>query len=209
MKSILANPPRQLQQIAISQILFDHSEWVTLWGFHYDGDHPVPCDFVIDFELLNKLLRYSGAVGDEVQMQLVSAIERGIEEPSVVDLQVHYGSPVKLDACRLHVSQAMEKTSDGGWRSSAHCLFIDAVHPRFEVLPPAVSTTISRDANLDLCVDVLARCYDLYQGYLELEFDATTAQAMAGLSDDLRYRMAYLAWKDRGNQTLGMGASVD
>lgn len=202
MKSTLANSPLYLQQIAVSQILFDHSEWVTLWGFQYDQKGPVPCDFIIDFDLLNKILRYSGKTGDELQMQLVEHIERGIQEPSVVDVEALYGEPVLLDACRLRVSCAMEQAKDGSWQASPHCLFIDAVHPRFEVLPPADAQTLRRDDSLDMCVEVLARCYSLYQGYLELDFDAETAQAMAGLADDLRYRMAFLAWQEKGQPEI-------
>jgi hypothetical protein len=188
------NLPQSLDEIIIGQIIFDTSEWVSLWGFAVRQGRKTRMDFVLTFDNLNKLLRLSGEVGDRVQMLVVERLEKGTEEPSVVDLEAAFGAPVRFAGCRIDVSETGIKDEQGQWREDPSCLSIDQVHPRLETVSPALTKPSVCKQNLSTCIDVLAVSYELYLGYQELGFDEETALKKAELEDDLKFRMAYYAW---------------
>lgn len=186
--------PSRLEEMAIGQIVFDHSEWVSLWGYMGGRDKHHRMDFILNFETLNKLLRLSGSQGDRIQMLLVERLEKGVEEPSVIDLEELYGSPLVLDQCSLEVSVTWVQDGDGGWKEDPGCLSIDEVSPLLEKKAPVLSPRAQCKQNFSRCVEQLTRSYALYLGYLELDMDEATALRKAGLEDDLKFKMAYYAW---------------
>ncbi|GAA4320456.1 hypothetical protein [Compostibacter hankyongensis] len=48
------------------------------------------------------------------------------------------------------------------------------------------------------CLEVLSEPYRLYLGYLELDFEEAEALRLAGLEEDMKFRLAYYAWKQAG-----------
>lgn len=188
------NLPRQLDEILIGQIIFDHSEWVSLWGYMVIDGHKEKMDFVLSFDLFNKLLRLSGEVGDGIQMLLVEKLEAGIEEPAIIDLVEQYGRPQVLNCCRLEVGITGIERKEGGWMEDPHCLSIEEVIPLVEKATSQPSRQLLCKQNLAVCNGVLANLYKLYLGYRELGFDEEAALQKAELADDLKFKMAYFAW---------------
>lgn len=187
--------PERLKEIAISKIIFDHSEWVSLWGEMIDQGKKSRMDFLLNFDTLNKLLRLSGKTGDKIQMLLVDKIEKGIEEPSIIDLEELFNGPVTIDQCDLEVSPTWIKDETGEWKEDHTCLSIDHVSPLLEKKKQVLSAEALYKQNFFECVEVLKRSYELYLGYQEIDMDEETALQMAGLEDDLKFKMAYYAWK--------------
>src|SRR5690242_8508891 len=182
MNKIQESRYRQISSVAIAQIIFGHSEWVTLWGTLTEGGIRRKMNFVIDFETLNRWLRFSGKTGDDIQMQLVSRLEEGISEPSVVDLEALYGRALALESCRLTVCHPKNQLKNGEWEEDRDSLFID------EVEPLIAQKRLLRDPknqcreNLKKCEELLSRSYELYLGYLELEFSEEEALRKAELN---------------------------
>lgn len=191
----IAKMPRRLQQITVSQIIVDHSEWVSLWGHTVWEDHPVRMDFILTFEMLNKLLRFSGQPGDRIQMLLVEQLEQGLQEPSILDLETLCGAPLTLTGCVLSVSPTGIRNESGQWQTDPRCLSIDEVLPRLQKQKTEVSPDHLCHDNLSKCTEVLVRLYALYLGYLELGFEEENALSHAELADDLKFKMAYYAWQ--------------
>lgn len=191
----LDNKPRKVDHIGISRIIFDHTEWVSLWGFKMTAGRPEPMDYIINFERLNKLLRLSGQEGDRIQMLIVEKLEHGVEEPSIIDLEDEFGQPVLFNHCLLEVSPTWSENQSGQWEQDRQCLSIDAVYPLLEKRKRTLSRQTKYRQTLIACEDILAESYALYLGYLELEIEEETALQMAGLEDDLKFKMAYYAWK--------------
>lgn len=186
--------PEQLDEILIGQIIFDHSEWVSLWGYMICEGKKEKMDFVVSFELFNKLLRLSGEEGDRIQMLVVEKIEHGIEEPTVIDLEDKYGQPLHLNQCRLEVGVTGVEKKEGGWMEDPSCLSIEAVTPLIDKVQGQPSHQLLCRQHLTICHRLLANSYKLYLGYRELGFDDETALQKAELMDDLKFRMAYYAW---------------
>jgi hypothetical protein len=46
-------------------------------------------------------------------------------------------------------------------------------------------------------MEMLHKSYELYLGYIELEFDEDAARKKSDLADDLKFTLAYYAWKER------------
>src|SRR5690625_3257296 len=93
-----------IDHIGIDHILFDHSEWVTLWGFILEKGKKISKDYLISFEQFNELLRLSGEEGEKIQMLLVEKMEEGIEEPSVIHLKDAIGHAAFFNRCTLTIT---------------------------------------------------------------------------------------------------------
>lgn len=191
----LSKLPRQIEEIAISKIIFDRSEWVSLWGSMTHRGQKSHKDFILNFDTLNKMLRLSGKTGDKIQMLLVEKLEKGIEEPSIIDLEEIFHEPLAIDQCQLEVSITWIKDKTGEWKEDPTCLSIDHVSPLLEKKRPVLSAQSLYKQNISKCMEVLKRSYELYLGYQEIDMDEESALQMAGLEDDLKFKMAYYAWK--------------
>lgn len=187
--------PQQVDAIAISQIVFDRSDWVTIWGYLIKDGTRLKMDFLLTFDMLNKLLRLSGDTGDKVQMLIVEKLERDLEEPTVLDLEELFGKAPYFDGCRIEVSNTGIQDEKGRWTTDSHCLSIDDVSPKWEVRVPALTSGYLCKQNLSKCTELLCGLYELYMGYKELGFDEESSIENAGLGDDLKFKMAYYAWE--------------
>lgn len=189
------NIPRYVNAIAVSQIIFDHSEWVSLWGYVISHKKMLRMDFILDFNTLNKLLRLSGETGDKVQMKLVEKFEQGLKEPTVLDLEAIFGQPQVFDSCRMEVSKTGMQDKEGRWRTDPNCLSVDEVFPKLQATSPLLAASYLYKQNLSKCNELLSGLYALYLGYKELGFDEESAIKNAELEDDLKFKMAYYAWE--------------
>ena len=186
---------RQIDHIGIQRIIFDRTEWVTLWGFILVDGHKKPMDYLLNFERLNKLLRLSGEEGSRIEMLLVEKLEKKLEEPTIIDLEALFGRPAFFNQCLLEVSPTWSVDADGRRELVMSCLSIDGVYPLLGKKQQTLSSQTQYRQSLIACEEQLAASYALYLGYLELEMDEEAALRMADLQDDLKFKMAYFAWK--------------
>jgi len=185
--------------IALRQIVMDQTEWVTLWGYQLGEQIPLKTDYVLEFETLNKLLRLHGDLGDEIQMLLVERLEGGLETAQVVDIEQIFGMPALLDRCRLRGYHPEQEVAPGHWEENPRITLIEdlvTVAPR-----PMDKKNLYRQ-NYYKCLRLLIKSYKLYLGYLELDFDEATAMEKAGLKDEVKFKMAYYAWKISNGETI-------
>lgn len=183
-----------LDHIGIQNILIDHTEWVTLWGFILKDGKKINKDFLISFNQLNELLHLSGEEGSDIQMLIVEKIESGLEQPSIINLSEAFGQPVFFNHCILKVKPTWLQ-NEANQRIRTNCLFIEAVYPPESHKPQALTKHAQLRQSLIDCESQLAEDYALYLGYLELDFKEDAALKHAHLEDDLKFKMAYYAWK--------------
>ncbi|HVB04134.1 MAG TPA: hypothetical protein VNE41_10510 [Chitinophagaceae bacterium] len=184
----------EIRGITVRQIVIDQTEWVTLWGCVSVEQKKNKMNFMLEFDILNKLLRYNGEVGDEIQMLLVERLEGGVKGPQVLDLEAMFGMAAVLDCCPVKVYHPQQEVRPGQWQEDPKSLVVDEV-----ILPgvkkqPADERTLYR-RNFNKCIRLLVISYRLYLGYLELDFNQEEAQEKADLQDSVKFRMAYYAWK--------------
>jgi hypothetical protein len=180
------------QAISIGQIILDDSNYLTFWGYLQREDGWHRCDFVADYDVLNDMLRYAGHKNDAVQMAIVQQLEDMRQIPEVIDLEAKLGEAVIFEKMSFRLSRPRYKRH-GNWveYSEGECYYIEKVMPQ----PVKEAGEGKYEQQIDQCMLLLGKCYELYQGYLELDFEEGEARRKADLEDDMKYTLAYCAWK--------------
>ena len=181
------------EAISISQIILDESNYLTFWGNIRKEDGWHRCDFITNYDVLNDMLRYGGHQNDGIQMSIVQHLEDMRNIPEVIDLEAGRGEAVVFDNLSFQFSRPRLQ-QHGKWieYTEGECYYITKVTPK-----PAVETAQEPQQQIDQCLALLGKSYELYLGYLELEFEDAAARLEANLTDDLKYTMAYHAWKQQ------------
>ncbi|UYQ92271.1 hypothetical protein MKQ68_19480 [Chitinophaga horti] len=179
--------------ISVGQIILDNSHYLTIWGYLQTADGWKRCDFVTNYEVLNNMFRAMEEKSEAVQMAIVQKLEQMQDGPELIDLEAQFGAPVVFDNIRFSLSKP-HYTREDEWVDyvNEYCFYIDSA----EVLPAPAAPYTEEIGN---CMSQLAQCYSLYLGYLELEFDEASARQDAALTDDVKFTLAYYAWKQEGN----------
>ena len=180
------------QAISVGQIILDDSNYITIWGNLQQGENWTRCDFVTTYDILNTMLRYVQDRNDAVQMTIVKKLENMQQIPEIIDLEAELGSAVVFDNMNFSLTRPGH-LEQGEWieYTDGECYYIEEVTP----LIPVKNKQFEK--KIDQCMDVLFMSYELYLGYLELDFDEDGARLKADLADDLKYTLAYYAWKER------------
>jgi hypothetical protein len=180
------------QAISIGQIILDDSNYLTCWGHLQKADGWHRCDFVTSYEVLNTMLRHLQDRSDAVQMTIVHKLENMRQIPEMIDLEAELGSAVVFDNMNFSLTRPGHR-EDGNWieYTKGECFYIE------EVTPLKTNKTRQYVNKIDHCMGMLYKSYDLYLGYLELDFEEDAARQRADLEDDLKYTLAYYAWKER------------
>ncbi|HEY1163536.1 MAG TPA: hypothetical protein VGE90_00180 [Chitinophaga sp.] len=181
------------EAISISQIILDESNYLTFWGNIRKEDGWHRCDFITNYDVLNDMLRYGGHQNDGIQMSIVQHLEDMRNIPEVIDLEAGRGEAVVFENLTFQFSRPRLQ-QHGKWieYTEGECYYITKVMPK-----PAVETVQEPQQQIDQCLALLGKSYELYLGYLELEFEDAAARLEANLTDDLKYTMAYHAWKQQ------------
>lgn len=180
------------QAISIEQIILDDSNYLTFWGHIQKEDGWHRCDFVTNYEVLNTMLRHVQDMGDTVQMTIVQKLEDMRQIPEMIDLEAELGAAVVFNNMNFYISRPGRR-EQGNWVefTDGECYFIERVAAIPVVNPPHYGQQI------DSCMEILYKSYELYLGYMELDFEENAARQKADLADDMKYTLAYYAWKER------------
>lgn len=180
------------EAISISQIILDESNYLTFWGNIQREDGWHRCDFITNYDVLNDMLRLGAHQNDGIQMSIVQHLEDMRNIPEVIDLEAGRGEAVVFDNLSFQLSRPRLQ-QHGKWieYTEGECYYITKVTPKPAVEIPA------HEQQIDQCLALLGKSYELYLGYLELDFEDAAARQEANLTDDLKYTMAYHAWKQQ------------
>ncbi|MRG48720.1 hypothetical protein GFS24_26650 [Chitinophaga sp. SYP-B3965] len=178
--------------IKVGQIILDDSHYLTCWGYLETETGWRKCDFVTSYDVLNTMIRAIEDKSEAVQMAIVQKLETMQQVPEIIDFEAQLGEPVLFDNLLFHLARP-EFAQEGEWMEYANdsCYFIRKAEP--------CSKAEAYNRSVDKCMDALVKNYELYLGYLELEFDEPAARQQADLEDDMKYSLAYYAWKQGGN----------
>ena len=192
MKQVNTATVHTYQVISIGQIILDESNYLTFWGHVQQADGWHRCDFVTTYDVLNTMIRFVKDRSDAVQMTIVKKLEDMSQIPEIIDLEAELGAPVVFDDMEFKLTRPGFR-EHGHWieYTEGECWYIE------QVIPQPLVKTRKYEKKVDQCMDVLYMSYELYMGYLELDFDEESARIKADLADDLKYKLAYYAWKER------------
>lgn len=190
MKKVSVNIAREKEVTAIKvgQIILDDSHYLTCWGYLETAEGWRKCDFVTNYDVLNTMLRAIEDKSEAVQMAIVQQLECMGDKPEMIDFEAQLGEAVLFDNLRFHLTSPRFDGFEADLDDAAgSCFYIRKAEPctRAEAFQHKV----------DQCMQTLGKHYELYLGYLELDFDEEAARQHAELGDDMKYTLAYHAWK--------------
>ncbi|AWO01047.1 hypothetical protein DLD77_04705 [Chitinophaga alhagiae] len=174
--------------IKVGQIILDDSHYLTCWGYLQTETGWRKCDFVTNYEVLNTMLRAIEDKSEAVQMAIVQKLENMEQIPEMIDFEAQLGKAVTFDNLRFYLSRPQfQPGSDYLEYTGDSCYYIRKAE--------YCSSAELYAGRIDQCMLTLHKNYELYLGYLELEFEENEARAAANLDDDMKYTLAYYAWK--------------
>ncbi len=190
MKRISVNSTtfQEATAIKIGQIILDDSHYLTCWGYLETEQGWRKCDFVTNYDVLNTMLRAIEDKSEAVQMAIVQKLETMENIPEMIDFEAQLGTPVIFDNLRFELARPqMQPGNEWTDYGSDSCYFIREAAP--------CTSAEAYQLRIRQCMHTLYTNYELYLGYLELEFDERSARQQADLEDDMKYTLAYYAWK--------------
>lgn len=190
MKKVSVNiaKEKEVTAIRVGQIILDDSHYLTCWGYLETADGWRKCDFVTNYDVLNTMLRAIEDKSEAVQMAIVQKLEHMESIPEMIDFEAQLGEAVLFDNLRFHLtSPHFEGNNEWEDYTGDRCFYIRKAEP--------CTREEAYQHKVDLCMQALGKHYELYLGYLELDFDENSAREHADLQDDTKYTLAYHAWK--------------
>ena len=193
MKATFVKTDFKVQAFAITKIMFDDSDLVSLEvNVRLGADFMTTC-FLFSFALFNDLLRFSGQQGEQLQL-LVSDLLLGKEPgPYCIDRKLN---PIVISSCQLELAYIIEQDSS--------CLSVESLQPISLIQQARNLRANIRDfANVQLqpgesfnqALQEMATMYRYFQGLLELNLTEEHAREKSGLQNDKLFQLAFNASK--------------
>ena len=205
-----------LQEIFISEIIFDESESVTIFGYLPDqkNDELVRWDFLCSFSLLTDILLFANEQGDYLIKTISEKLSTKLEIPTVIEVESVYGKPLIIDSLIFQVYKPYEK-ENGVWQPvDDTCVVIDSIESKekflFEKSEKYISKLIDGEITTDLLDEALGNLKqnpneeqlsdyliildNAFKYYLQLfkkDFTEKESRKRSGLNDELLYRIAF------------------
>jgi hypothetical protein len=182
----------KVQAFAMNKVVFDDSDLVSVSAKTRIGNELLDVTFLFTFSKFNDLLRFSGEVGEKLQL-LVSdkLLSRSDERPYFIDLMEN---PLVFSVCQLNLSYLIE--------ADKSCLGVEDVSPLSYLQQAKNLRSNIRDFNhvqlenksqLNQALTEIAKMYRYYVGLKELNLNDNAAREKAGLQNDKLFKMAFCA----------------
>lgn len=206
-----------LNEIYISEIVFDQSENISLFCYLLDeGQNKlVRWDIFSDFTFLTDILLFSGEDGEVIIKIISEKLSEEFEIPTVIDIENLFSKPLYVDSFIFKVYKPQEKDANGNWHPiNDNNLYMDSMEIKEEFLTRQPDAYIAKikdgeiiydlleEALSNLSIDpyqkqlneylnVLDNSFKYYTILLNKEFTEKEARRRSGLSDELLYRIAF------------------
>ncbi|WP_157962677.1 hypothetical protein [Chitinophaga deserti] len=173
--------------IKVGQIILDDSHYLTCWGYLQTPEGWRKCDFVTNYDVLNTMLRAIEDKSEAVQMAIVQKLEHMEQIPEIIDFEAQLGEAVLFDNIAFRLERPQFSSGEWADYTNDDCYYIRQAEP--------VTPAEAYARGVEHCMQALGKSYELYLGYLELEFDEDSARKQADLADDMKYTLAYYAYR--------------
>lgn len=121
-----------LNQIIIDQIVFDQTEYATIFGYIFNTytGKLINWDFVLHFNILTDILLFAKEEGEIVIKDVSDKIQKGIDPPTITDVCELTGQPLAVNNLCLKVYKPEEQN-----KSSDNFYMIESIIPIQKLLP--------------------------------------------------------------------------
>jgi hypothetical protein len=202
MKTNTATPDFDINGFSATHIIFDNSNYATIWAKCRIANKLQEVHFVMSFDKLNDLMRFSGVHGEKILLRMVDEMMQCAEPPYMIAFKDIITTEVAFTAVRLKVSATNMISPSQAFTND--CLFVEEVWP-INIIQQAKnlvqhakdfkSITVVSDAVLHTSLMQLKDMYGFYLGLLELDIAETACRNKASLTDDRLFAMAKSSWE--------------
>jgi hypothetical protein len=185
---------------SVSHITFDHSHYATLWAKCSIDQKLVDVNLIFPFQHLNNLMRFSGSIGETIQLAMIDEMMTAVTPPYQIILQNILGHDAIFASCNITATQAI---STDQMYENALCLVVNDVTP-ISIIQQAknLSTVVKHfpeasivtKGNNTTSLEQLKKMYNYYLGLLELDIKEDAAKDKAQLTDHRLFVMAHAAY---------------
>jgi hypothetical protein len=181
----------EIQALQLTQIIFDESDLVSLKGKMRIKEQIEEVDLLLSFKQFNDLLRFTGQIGEELQLEISDKLDSNDKSLYVIDLT---NKEVVFTTVKLKISLLTQEDN--------HTYVVDSVEPLSFLQQAKNLKKNIRDFHMGklennrmLKSELLriAKMYRYYKGLLTLNINELEARKHAGLENDKLFQLAYIA----------------
>ncbi len=182
----------------IQKIIFDDSNFATLWVSARIENCLKESHFVIPFNLLNDLLRFCGNTGEKVLLKMLDIMMLSSKPPYVLDIASDLDMELVITCVKLKLEHLWGALNEA---PCENCYLVQEVSP-INLLQQAKNMQQHvRDFKTEIIetntqhnnLEQLCTMYGYYLGLLELDIKESAARSKAKLSDPRIYSLAAIA----------------
>jgi hypothetical protein len=181
-----------------SHIIFDKSNYVTLWAKCQIDHSLTDVHLVFSYAQLNDLMRFNGTQGEQILLAMIDLMLSAKQPPYMLDLEKTLGKIPVFTTCSLTLAPFLMH------QISMHTCYIVSdvwpiniiqqaknlvLHARYFDVTPTINKTIGNES-----LAQLKDMYGYYLGLLELDIRDEAARDKASLHDAHLFAMAKSAY---------------
>ena len=185
-----------IDKIYVQQVVFEKSlncDNVSIFGY-YDNDmeqNLKRVDYFCNFSLLTDLLIAAKEDGELVINAITEKLNEHNEEcPVIIDIENMFGIPLKIEEIILKIYKPMKEDENGEFKEEEdNSYIIDTIESKDSFEKRKCNPENLRAKMVDY-FNVLENSYLQYLRLLQLEASKKKARRMAGLKNELLFKMA-------------------
>jgi len=185
-----------IDEIYVQQVVFEKrpdSDNVSIFGYYDNtmGQSLKRVDYFCNFSLLTDLLIAAKEDGELVINAITEKLNEQAEEcPVIIDVENMFGMPLKIEEIILKIYKPMKENENGEMKEDEdNSYIIDTIESK-DIFEKRKCYAENLRAKMVDYFNILENSYLQYLRLLQLEESKEKARRMAGLKNELLFKMA-------------------
>lgn len=181
----------ELQALQIHQIIFDDSDLVSLKVEARFKNQLRNMDLLLSFEQFNDMLRFTGRIGEDLQLEISDKLNTNDKNLYVIDLS---DKSVVFTTVKLNISLLTPEDENTFVVDDLQPLsFLQQAKNLKKNIRDFEMSKLENNRNLKSELLRIAKMYRYYKGLLSLNVNEQEARRHAGLENDKLFQLAFIA----------------
>ncbi len=181
----------EIQALQITQIIFDDSDLVSLKARVRNNNQIQEMDLLLSFVQFNDMLRFTGSVGEDLQLEISDKLDSNDKNLYVIDL---HDKNVVFTTVKLNVSLLTEEDENTYVVDDLNPLsFLQQAKNLKKNIRDFEMGKLEQNKMLKSELLRIAKMYRYYKGLLTLNINELEARKHAGLENDKLFQLAFIA----------------
>ena len=193
MENLFVQTNFKLNAFKANKIIFDETDMVSIDIVCKIDDKWIDTTLLFTFSLFNDLLRFSGSVGEKLQLLVSDKLLFAKEKPYIISLEAE---TYVFSSCNLDLYYIVaEDISCFSVEGITPIPYLQQVKNLRKNIKDFADVHINNHQTLSNTLQDMADMYRYYKGLIELNLNEHSARAKAGLSNEHLFKLAFHAAK--------------